>query len=55
MTCLFAYMDRQISKCTDKAQKTLLEGGAPPPPPGTLVGTGFNEAKFRSRFLVYVV
>ena len=44
MTCLSAYMYRQISKCTDKSPKRHYWGGGgaplpPPPPSGYANGT----------------
>ena len=33
MTCLSAYMYRQISKCTDKTPKSIIGGQLPPCPP----------------------
>ena len=43
MTCLPAYMYRQIPKCTDKTPKKHYWGGGgelPPPPPGYASGGG---------------
>ena len=50
MTCLSAYMYRQISKCTDKTPKKALLGGggeqlpppAPPPHSGYANATAYS-------------
>ena len=40
ITCLSAYMYRQISKCTDKTpKKSIIGGNSPPPPPAPALAT----------------
>ena len=56
MTCLPAYMYRQISKCTDKTTKKHYGGGGtiipPPPPPAMLVW--FTALKLSSSASIYL-
>ena len=58
MTCLSAYMYRQISKCTDKTPKKHYWGGGgnfpPPPAPSGYANVAFDHVVFTMSLMMWI-